>query len=797
MKRLLISVFAVAAALFATSCAQDGIDNSAAKGEEAVVTFAVNAPEMATRALFGDGTAANQLYYAVYDEDNKVIDAISVIDNPEAINISTQVKLRLVNGNTYSLIFWAQNADGVATIDWDAQTMTYDPTAMSVEAYDAFWAYVEPFTVNGAMQKNVDLYRPFAQVIIGAADYDDAVAAGLTVAETQITVTTPSAMNLVDGTASAPAEFTYAYAALPTETFPVADHQHMGMTYLLFGADKGMVDIKFNYKDANNEYSRNFPAVPVQRNFRTVIYGNLLTSQAQFNVTIVPEMEDINKYIEEVTTITMNDKYYKTIQEAVDAAQDGDVIKIAEGTYNEVVNVVGGKKITLQAIDENVVVAGFNHQTNSSNYSTVVVEGITFDNSLPTAGWFTGTSPKITPCVGVWGGDFTFNNCKFVVAGTSGRETGVMTWWVVTKTNLAFNECEFVGKNDHANARAMQIYGGVDMQVNDCTFNTKKDYSLKYVADEGNVATFEGNTVNNSENFVELGSSAYPGDKYTVKINNTTLGAGVNPFVVANDENQIIYLDGKLISTYNAAALAAALADASVSEIELAPGVYDGVFYMTSSAKTIKSINPANKAVISGKFVARQDVKFENIAFDYSSKTATSLSTSTYGSKVNGTYAAIVTISNAASTFEGCEFNGLENATGINYFTEAEGKELTVNNCVFKSVAAGKAIYSKTLASITNSTFDLAGGQPWYAWPRATGDEKVVFKNNTILNGAYCAVGFLTQSGIYDNMFVDVQGNNGLTKVFAGVASATFDPESITYAAGSETLNLSAAGKLQ
>lgn len=354
MKRLLISVFAVAAALFATSCAQDGIDNSAAKGEEAVVTFAVNAPEMATRALFGDGTAANQLYYAVYDEDNKVIDAISVIDNPEAINISTQVKLRLVNGNTYSLIFWAQNADGVATIDWDAQTMTYDPTAMSVEAYDAFWAYVEPFTVNGAMQKNVDLYRPFAQVIIGAADYDDAVAAGLTVAETQITVTTPSAMNLVDGAASVPAEFTYAYAALPTEAFPVADHQHMGMTYLLFGADKGMVDIKFDYKDAaNNEYTRNFPAVPVQRNFRTVIYGNLLTSQTDFNVKIVPGMQDIDWPLSpEYTAVTT----LAELQAALDAAKAGEKTSIVFGA-----NIEGDVTITEKA-DATILIDGADYE---------------------------------------------------------------------------------------------------------------------------------------------------------------------------------------------------------------------------------------------------------------------------------------------------------------------------------------------------------------------------------------------------------------------------------------------------
>lgn len=289
-------MFAIAAALFATSCAQDGLDGSAVKGEEAVVTFAVNAPQIAGTRTFGDGKTANDLYYAVYNESNEVIEAISKMDTPEAINISAQVKLRLVNGNTYSLIFWAENAAGVATIDWDAQTLTYAPTASSVEEYDAFWAYVEPFTVNGAATKNVDLYRPFAQVIIGAADYEAAVAAGLTATETQITVTTPSVMSLVNGATSVPVEHTYAYAALPNEAFPIANHKHMGMNYLLFGADKGMVDIKFEYKGSGAEYSRNMPAVPVQRNYRTIVYGNLLTSQTDFNVTIDDAFLKDDKY---------------------------------------------------------------------------------------------------------------------------------------------------------------------------------------------------------------------------------------------------------------------------------------------------------------------------------------------------------------------------------------------------------------------------------------------------------------------------------------------------------------------
>lgn len=219
---------------------------------------------------------------------------------------------------------------------------------------------------------------------------------------------------------------------------------------------------------------------------------------------------------------------------------------VAAGTYSEVVNVTGGKTITIQPYKEGeeVVIAGIAHESNG-NPSTVVVNNITIDNTLQSEGWFTGTSPNIKPCVGAWGGYLTFNNCIFIVSGSSGAETGVMTWWTTDLMTLDFTKCTFNGYNDHESARAMQIYGNVNLNVTECTVNTKKDYSLKYVGHTNCTATFTKNTVTNTEYFVELGSTLYPGSNYTVIFNNSILGEGISNYVVANEENQIIIVDGK------------------------------------------------------------------------------------------------------------------------------------------------------------------------------------------------------------------------------------------------------------
>lgn len=252
---------------------------------------------------------------------------------------------------------------------------------------------------------------------------------------------------------------------------------------------------------------------------------------------------------------------YSSFADAVAAVQNDETIVILPGTYAEVLDVRGGKTFTVKAEEAGtVIIAGINQQTNGDAASTVTFENLTIDNSKATEGWFTGTAQNIFPCVGAWGGNLSFENCTFEVAGTSKKETGIMTWWTTNKVTLSFNECTFNGIDDHESARAMQIYGNVDMTVTDCEFNTCKDYTLKYVGNEGCTATLSGNKVYNSENFAELGSSVYPGSKYTVFLSGNTLGEGVSNYVIANDEDQIVYVDGaQAISS--ADELAAALSD--------------------------------------------------------------------------------------------------------------------------------------------------------------------------------------------------------------------------------------------
>ena len=268
------------------------------------------------------------------------------------------------------------------------------------------------------------------------------------------------------------------------------------------------------------------------------------TADGVDNITVT--QDGVKVYPAEPVHIGSNS--YATIQAAFDAAQDGDVITVDAGTYNEVVNVTGGKTVTIQAAaGADVTLAGINHSSNGTP-STITVKNITVDNALQTEGWFTGTSPKINPCVGAWGGHFAFDGCTFKVSGAGKYETGIMTWWTVAKTTFDFDNCVFEASDaagsKPSSARAMQIYGDVDMTVDGCTFATAKSYSLKYVGEEGCTAVFNDNTVSNSTCFVQLGSSVYAGTGYSISLNNTTYSGEIAPYLIDNEESQTVYIDG-------------------------------------------------------------------------------------------------------------------------------------------------------------------------------------------------------------------------------------------------------------
>ena len=764
-KKLFLGMFAAAGMLLATSCSNDELD-VVQSGNEAQVTFSLAAEGgIATRAI-SDGTGAKKLVYAVYNAEGELIKTIAnadvngqIVDNSAFdTGLTENVTITLAKGQQYTVAFWAQNPNCTAYTTTDLKNVKVDYAGLNNdETRDAFFK-AETFTVTGNTEIDVVLKRPFAQINVGVyqSDWDAAVASEIEIEKSKVTIQkAATSINLLTGEVCGEQTVEYGFDIIPAkftvpETLDVdldndgikENYVYLSMSYILANdattgyAKTTLEDLDFTFApiSGNNiNFGEGLNSVPVQRNWRTNIIGKILTGDVTFNITIDP-IYDGQYNNGAAQPVNINGVYYATIQDAVNNVQDGDVIKLATGTYNEVVNVAGGKNFTLEAAGPNVVIAGLNNQSNTLS-TTVKVKGITFDNSITAAGWFTGTAPNIAPCVGAWGGNLTFEDCAFIVAGTSGKETGVMTWWTVKESvaSLSFNNCTFEGKDGHASARAMQIYGYVNMQVNNCTFNTKKDYTLKYVAQNGNTATFSNNTVNNSENFVELGSGVYPGTNYTVNINNNTLGKGVNTHVIANDENQTVNVDGN-VSVVGEGVVKDANGNYIASSNEgITNAITDGAttinltagnYVIPSSAKgktlTIKGTGTPEDVNVT---VTKVGTGYENCdyALDGSTVTFDGITITTNSSDhigyarctgtykncvINGTYTLY-----GDSKFENCTFNvsgnvyniwtwGAQNAEFDSCTFNSDGKalllyqegtntiNLTVNRCIFNDNGA-------------------------------------------------------------------------------------------------------------
>ena len=297
IKKLFYAMMA-GAMLLATSC-EKGLDEVATVNETATVSFNIGTPEIATRA-YGDGTTANKLQWAVYDIDGDVYTHLAQLNGGEdEFNGSKNVSLELGTGNTYQVVFWAAAEDAPYSFNPEAKKLVvdYNNTSANNENLDAFYASVE-VRVSGAESKTVELKRPFAQLNIGANDYEYAGKAGIVPIRSKIETYAYPEMDLIFGNVigdeAQPVTFDSNVIAngltanVEEEEFKVSGNKYLAMAYLLVG-EKETVDVTFSYTtESGKNFSRTVGSVPVERNYRTNIYGKLLTSSMDVNVEIKP-----------------------------------------------------------------------------------------------------------------------------------------------------------------------------------------------------------------------------------------------------------------------------------------------------------------------------------------------------------------------------------------------------------------------------------------------------------------------------------------------------------------------------
>lgn len=312
MKRFFIGICAIACMIQFASCSKEAREISSL---ENAVTFSVGVSgNLYTRAI-SDGTGVNQLVYEVYDANGVVLENSRVVNDAAfAGGAQENVSVTLANGQTYTVVFWAQNkaCEAYNTESLSNVTVDYAKMVANADQCDAFYG-AKTFTVAGGENIAVTLTRPFAQINVGvtAEDWDAAVKAGMKVVESKVVVKkAASAINLLTGATSNPVDVTYDFAQIPTESLLVdtdADqvaetYNYLSMCYILVddstetGAEKALLEsLEYTFKPevgAELVFAEGLNNAPVQRNWRTNIVGKILTGNVNFDITIDPDYDN-------------------------------------------------------------------------------------------------------------------------------------------------------------------------------------------------------------------------------------------------------------------------------------------------------------------------------------------------------------------------------------------------------------------------------------------------------------------------------------------------------------------------
>ncbi len=327
MKRYLKTITAVVlAALTTAACQKENFGDATPAGQEVDVTLDLLAPQIGTKS-YGDGKTVNKVFVHVYQQDaDRNLKYIAPAAAGESATPSQVVDMtggaakystRLVTGQTYTFVFWAQADNAPYTYDAEAKTITVDYTSAkgNDESRDAFYNVLPNVKIEGAYTASVQLSRPFAQLNFGAADYEEAKAAGLTVTDATVTLThAATSLNLLDGTTAGDKTVTFASAALPADPNDILkaggkDYKYVAMDYVLVGKSaKTLSDVTLTLTATGTHSATprfTYSNVPLQANYRTNIVGNLFTSPAEVQIEITPGFgtPDNDVVVENVSSI--------------------------------------------------------------------------------------------------------------------------------------------------------------------------------------------------------------------------------------------------------------------------------------------------------------------------------------------------------------------------------------------------------------------------------------------------------------------------------------------------------------
>lgn len=364
MKKLFL--LAVGLAMTLTACQKDeGLVSDVATTSSFTVTIPQSGVQ--TRAVtdaFGTGTSVNRCILEIYHGD-KLYDRIEKGVSGKTVTFDN---LRLVSSQTYDFVFWADCAEGSEGNFTDKVYNTANlksiteigPFVGNSDERDAFFAK-ESFKVTGSFTKPVTLKRPFGLLVVKTNDLneikDEALKpTGYSVAFKGL----PTTFNALTGEVSGSADVTYTAGELAKADGTIS------MDFLwATESEAALSDFTMTFLNNGTAICTNdaFTNIPIRRNYRTNVSGNLLTKKGSISVTIDP-----NFYKPDITVVT-------TAEELHAAFANGGSVTLSEDVTVEAPLVVEtGKTVEIDLNGKDIINTTSLPDTDPRDGNTTVFE---------------------------------------------------------------------------------------------------------------------------------------------------------------------------------------------------------------------------------------------------------------------------------------------------------------------------------------------------------------------------------------------------------------------------------------
>ena len=786
MKKLIYCALALAAGLFATSCQQENLEP--VQGGN-TVTFTVEIPEVATKATIGDDASSiNDLVYAVYRTtasdlkttltDWNAYTSLVYQKNPATQvftdHYSTTVSLELINNQNYVILFWAQNSDvWVAGENFDLTEITY-PTDMVVnrdnaDKYAAFSGVCFLAAEDFAGKKTVELTRPFAQINIAAADPDNY---DVTVGSASMTVGSAGDMfNVAAQAAAATKEsLTYTWKNIPaTDGFAaggVTYEHYVAMGYV-FAKDNVSVSYAINTAD-HGTVSNTINNVPVAANYRTNIVGKLLTSTADYEVTLDKNWGDVELAPDALHLaaaiggeVTLSEDVVLTSPLVVNSEMTINLNgRTISGQWHKDNGAIIKNSGTLTITGGTISSTGENGGSAVMNNGTMIIEDVTLNGAPNANGSWPGYTVNNT-------GELTINNST--ITSHHGAVASYGEGAIVTLNDSEIDMAGIAGFTSHGiytyNSGKVIVNGGT--YINSATDQNASDASVINGAVEVNAGDFSGRI----ENY--YGTPVLKGGSYTVKPNNNFIAAGYKS--IENDGKYYVVSENISAIVSTTEELEAALkADATVKAGK-------GNFTLTSFPAGATIIGSGNSTVLKATNIITVNgaVNIENSHVVMSNDGYKGFQGNPELHFKNCTIEGQPFLYGAKATFEGCTF---EQSIKDNYNVWVYAvKEANFINCVFNCDGRCVLIYQEGPELVQNVAFEDCTFNA--ATPANAGKAAVEIGASNLTTGLYTVTIDGCEANGFDNG--SVSGNPLWNVKNGNRASVTVDGE-VAFLAGAD-----------